>query len=346
MTRPVHVAGYGVFLPSGETTGALLSACLAGVSAINVIKDLAVAVGNDYRAHLPRLACLPDTIAWEESLQEVLQALLALPHPVLLITPDNGAPQWPWIENVLSQVDPQGRCQRVAETGMAEVLVRQVARLRAGEIDGLSVLGVDSLTHPVTVMDLAAAGALQTDKLPDGRAAGEGFAWFTLSAGHGPVGWQSEAAGVEPYAGAMQPPALQGLSDTLQALSQKEAMPRPRIIVHARAQTPQDDLEWHHASQRLWPSRLPPRDNLAMRKGEHPAPQPATPPWQQHFKPANVVGEVGAAGFPMAVALACERLCWPLVPVDQTLIVDAGVQQARCAVLLKQTESQGCDSNE
>lgn len=346
MSRPVFVSEYGVLSPGGDSPLALLSATLSGVSAVNVIKDLAVAVGSDYRAHFPRLACLPGALEWEDRVELALRHLLDQSHPVLLITPDQGAPQFSWMRDVLSLADPEGRLEWVTVDALASVLSRQVIRLRAGEISALSVFGLDSLVHPVNVMQLAASAQLQTDKLPDGRAVGEGFAWFTLSCQPAPVEWLADAAGVEPNAGEMMPASLLGLADTISALKEDGELPRPRLIIHARAQAPQDDLEWHHASQRLWPARLAPRENLAMRKGEQQAPQPAPPPWQQHLKPAKVTGELGAAAFPMAIALACERLCWSLAPAPQALVVDAGAQQARCAVWLKNTESQGCDSNE
>lgn len=345
MSQRVFVQEHGMLLPSGDSAQALLCATLAGVSAVSVIKDIAVAVGSDPRAHLPRLACMPDSAEWEEYLLQAIEARLARSDLLLLVMPEEGEPQYGWIAEVVSQADPDGKIEQVSGARLATVLAGHVDHLRAGEWASLSVLGVDSLVHPVSVMQRAGAGLLQTDKFPDGRAAGEGFAWFTLTTQPAPVEWISHAAGSEPQVAEQIPASFAGLAETIRSIP--EAQPsRPRLIIHARAQTPQDDLEWHHASQRLWPNRLAPRDNLAMRKGERDAPQPAAPPWQQHLKPAAVVGELAAAAMPMAVALACERLCWPLSPAHEALVVDAGEQQSRLAVQLKNTESQGCDSNE
>lgn len=346
MSRPVYVQESGVLLPSGDSASALLCATVAGVSAVNVVKELAVAVGSDNRAHLPRMACFSDEVEWEDNLALILEGLLAVGQPVLLIAPDKNAPQSRWIQEVLAQSNLAERVEQISAEGLGKMLSLQVRRLRAGEISGVSVLGVDRQVHPVNVMQQAADAKLQTDKLPDGRAAGEGFAWFTLGSEPAAVQWLSEAAGAEPNAQAGVPVSLQGLADTLSALSLEEELRRPRLIIHARAQTPQDDLEWHRASQRLWPNRLAPRDNLAMRKGQKAGPQPPSPPWQQHLKPAHAVGELGAAALPMAIALACERLCWSLTPAHEALVVDAGNHTHRSAVWLRNTESQGCDRNE
>lgn len=338
MSQAVFIQDYGVWLPTGDSARGLLCATLAGVPAVNVEKTLALAVGDDTRAHNPCLAVLPEEMDLQEQLEERLEALAESCEQILVTLPDVEQERHRRLLALLESlslsdkikdrllIHRQGACYGP----FADLL----AALRSGDVASFALLGVDSLVHPTTLQHYAAAGTLRTDKLADGVALGEGMAWCRFTREAGPYRWQNESRGTEPNHAAITPIALAGLADTLAYLVPEAPLPRPSLIVHSRAQTPKDDLEWHHARQRLWPQRLAPRVNLAMRKGELDAPQPEPQPYQQQLKPALQVGELGAAALPAAIALACERLGWPLQPAEQALVVDRGDNGERFAALI------------
>lgn len=339
MKQAVFVQDYGVCLPTGDSARGLLCAALAGVPAVRLEKTLALAVGDDSRAHHPCLAVLPDALDLQAQLDAQLAVLADTCDQVLLVLPDIKQERYRrvsgWLDDVERSDGAQEKWIISHQTDGHAQFARLLVALREGSVASFALLGVDSLSHPATLQHYAAAGRLRTDKSADGAALAEGLAWCRFTAMAGRYRWESESTGVEPNHATLAPVALTGLADTLASLVPEGKLPRPSLVVHSRAQTQQDDLEWHHASQRLWPQRLSARANLAMRKGELDAPQPDPQPHQQHIKPALQVGDLGAAALPAAIALACERLSWPLQPTEQALLLDNGDQGERFAALMR-----------
>ncbi|MDX1804748.1 MAG: hypothetical protein R3292_11750 [Alcanivorax sp.] len=340
---PVFIRDYGVCLATGGQPRALLCAVLAGIPAVTTERQLALRMGSDNRPHFPGTAALPDTLALASALEVLLARLPNATDRVLVIVPDQHRARYAYIRSLLADLpgEQQARIQPLSETGLAQQLPQRIAELADGEAGEMLLLGMDSLLDITSLQDYADHGQLRSDKNSEGRALGEGLAWLVLSNREGRVQWQDQVIGHESCHGMTGPAPFRALATMLNGLADEQKARRPSLVIQSRAQTASDALEWHYTCQTLWPSRLSPRANLAMRKGELSAPQPDPLPPMQVLKPALALGELGAASLPMALVLACERMQWRHQPVGDALVVDAGEDGQRIAIQLANLNLQG-----
>ena len=320
MSLPLHISDYGVLLPAGNHPGALLAAVLAGQACTRIEDTLMVPTANG--PAVPVTARPPTALP---GLLEHARTLLApwQDTPVLLVLPD---PTHTRYRRLLAALDPAlgPHCHLTSPRQLAEALTQQLQHLHAGEHSVLTVLALDDLLTQDALLALNQTGTLRTDQQPLGRAPAQGMAWFRLCAddpgtGDTVIRWLGHSASEEPNADQIGSAPLLGLANAVtQCLAHDAAPERPEVVVHARAQTQAEQLEWYHARQRVWPNdqHLPAMELLC---------------------PALTCGDLGAASLVAGVVTACERLRFPLKPATDTLVVDSAEQGSRIALALSRS---------
>ncbi|MBA3981062.1 MAG: hypothetical protein C0462_10725 [Alcanivorax sp.] len=324
MTATLYITDYGVMLPTGNHPGALLAATLGGQQCARIEDTLMVPTANG--AAMPVIAQAP---SGQPGLIEQARERLAQWHdqPVLLVLPASDQHQHSRLYGALKPaIGPHVRitspCQ-LAEP--LEQLAQQLtARDMASPTNSAMVLAVDDLLTQDALLSLHQDGELRTDQQPLGRVPSQGMAWFELrsddatpdTAPDAVIQWLAHGAGQETNFQYIGVAPLQGLANSIKQCLHGEATPnRPEVVVHARAQTPAEQLEWYHARQRVWPDdrHLPPMELLS---------------------PALTHGDLGAASLVAAVVTACERLRFPLKPAQDALVIDTAEHGSRIAVAL------------
>ncbi|MFV8835165.1 beta-ketoacyl synthase N-terminal-like domain-containing protein [Aquisalimonas sp. APHAB1-3] len=358
-SRHIAVTGAGVECATGDRPGALLGALLAGVRAVRPRDELAQTDPVTRELAAPVLAPVDpeaaighvdaDTVGnmLVAAIQRAMEGADTAVDRVLLVLPASDAacarrlPQHavvkrvaaaqPWMHDVVLE------CTTHREAPAALAALWQA--LAEGRCRCALVAGVDSLANLESLTEAQRAGHVRTTEFPDGWALGEAAACVRLeqdTRGAAEIRMHQPVAGHEPHHGAVGRNHLQGLGaaagEALDAAGLTGG--KPDAVILARAQESLAELEWYHAHSGLWPQRLPARQQLAMRRGELEAPQPDPEPPVETLRPALTLGETGAAGLPVALALAHARFQLDLMPVRHCLVLDATAGPERLAVCL------------
>ena len=319
MNAALYITDYGALLPTGNHPGALLAAVLAGQTCTRMEDTLMVPASRG--AAMPVTARLPAPLP---GLLDLTLRLLASwqDAPVLLVLPDPAQRQH---HSLFTTLKPavHAHCHLTTPRQLPDALAWQAQRLHTGEHTCLTVLAVDDLLTRDCLLALNQSGALRTDQHPLGRAPAQGLAWFQLTAAKSDtdtnIAWRGLHANEEPNHNQIGSAPLHGLAHCLKQCLEDESTPaRPEVVVHARAQTQAEQLEWYHARQQVWPDD---RQQPAM----------------ELLCPALTHGDLGAASLAAAVVLACERLRFALKPATDALVIDTTEQGGRLALTLSRS---------
>jgi 3-oxoacyl-[acyl-carrier-protein] synthase-1 len=264
------------------------------------------------------LSGLPEGTTWSRILVLTLLPPAESPRGQALGTPD--------LERALRDLHPgllQASFRFVAAAEGAVAHLREVGlALAGGRWEAVLFGGADSLVDAVTCGALIGEGRILTAAGAAGILPGEGAAYLLLRGGEaGPPG-RGRIAGAghasEPHPAAADRCAMTGLPAAIEealASARAEAAAVGAVVLPFGAET-SGALEWHQVRQRLWPNISTPVDRA------------------EELLPGLVLGELGAAAFPVALALGWARLDFGYPPAGTVLVCEAGDQMPRGAVLL------------
>ena len=351
----ICISHYALQAPTGDLPAGLHRACQAGLTAYQAHRDhtapdpisgaptplMLAQLPNDDDApafHPERL--LPVLDPFIETNLDALQdsqLLLCLPatsrarHALLERT------LLPWLHKRLAQVGPLPDTDVTDPQHLPARLASQIDRLMAGQIPSLTLIGLDSLLNEATLVERQPDNDLRTTTWAHGRVLSEAIALVRFQNGDDNTDGALSCTGLahDRDNGESRPLAL--ARATRRALYCDGSVPRPDRLVLTRAQRREDELHWYHTHTDLWPVRLSPRDNLAMRKGEKTAPQPDLPPPLHILRPALTLGDTGAASLPLALITACEALRFSLCPARTALVLDSPGNGHQLALHLQHT---------
>lgn len=360
----IAVAGVGMECATGDAPGALLGSLLAGLPAVRPHDALAAPDPLTGELAAPVLApAIPDAEVGNVSTDAVVAMLAAAVEramddvetavdKVVLVLPEADAAAFrrvrqksvtegviaanPWLQGATIE------CVTCTQGGAA--LGNLWNGLAEGRWRCVLFAGVDSLANLPTLAQRA--GRVRTTAFTDAWALGEAAACVRLERATGAEGGirlHAPVTGHEPHYNAIARNQLKGLAEAAREALTAAGLEggKPEAVVLARAQESLAELEWYHARSELWPQRLPPREQLAMRRGELEAPQPDPEPPVETLRPALTLGETGAAGLPVALALAHARFQLDLMPVRHCLVLDAPAGPERLAVCLSTQHTNG-----
>jgi 3-oxoacyl-[acyl-carrier-protein] synthase-1 len=263
------------------------------------------------------LSGLPEGTTWSRIL-----VLTLLPPPA---SPRGQALGTPGLEGALRALHPrllQASFRFVAAEEGAVAQLREVGlALAGGKWEAVLFGGADSLVDVVTCGTLIGEGRIATVAAA-GLLPGEGAAYLLLQGGGAGAPGRARIAGSEhapePHPGEADSRPMTGLHAAIEAAlaEGKRAAADLAVIVLPLGAETSGPLEWHQVTQRLWP----------------PSSAPVVRPEELH--PSLVLGELGAAAFPVALVLGCARLDFRYPAAGTILVCEAGDHPQRGAVLL------------
>lgn len=329
MQGSLCITDYGVGVATGTSSQTLLLACMADLPLLSTAEELVLiddASGEMHRPVLLRYADTPELLV--DSALEFLQEKAYSLNPVLLVLPDSHQPQYaPLLESLrplLSQ--PQLIC--IQNSQLETVFKDQLLKLEQQAIESLTLFALDSQTNLNALSASLQKGHLRTQHLNDGRAAGEGYGWFTLKQVK-----PEESAGVQLLATswAEEPPLAekaskeyQGLARSLAKLDATYPIQPGFTWIASRRQTAEDDLEAFMAYQYQWGNR--------------------TYKHLEQLCPARTLGDLGIAALPVSIALACQRLHFTALPQTAVIVSHSQVNNKHFSLLLSQPSQQRTSS--
>jgi len=264
------------------------------------------------------LSVLPEGTTWSRIL------VLTLLPPVA--GPRGQALDRPGLEEALRALHP-GLLQAsfrfvAAEEGAVAQLMEVGLALADGRWEAVLFGGADSLVDVVTCGALIGEGRILTAAGNSGLLPGEGAAYLLLRGGEAGSPGRARIAGAghapEPHLDAADRCAMTGLLAAIEqalASAKAEAAAVGAVVLPFGAET-SGPLEWHQVRQRLWPNPSEPVDRA------------------EDLYPGLVLGELGAAAFPVGLVLGWARLDFEHPPVGTVLVCEVGDQPQRGAVLL------------
>jgi 3-oxoacyl-[acyl-carrier-protein] synthase-1 len=264
------------------------------------------------------LSGLPEGTTWSRIL-----VLTLLPPPA---SSRGQALGTPGLEEALRALHPgllQASFSFVAAEEGAVAQLREVGlALAGGKWEAVLFGGADSLVDVVTCSALIREGRILTAAAAAGLLPGEGAAYLLLRWGEACPPGRGRIAGAghapEPHRAAADRCAMTGLPAAIEealASAKAPAAAVGAVVLPFGAET-SGALEWHQVRQRLWPN-----PSTAVDRAEE-------------LHPGLVLGELGAAAFPVALALGRARLDFEYPSVGTVLVCEAGDQGERGAVLL------------
>lgn len=306
MQANIYVIDYGVSLATGNKVESLLHATMARLPLVKADPATPLLKPGDDASHLPvQLSCFDDPELLWEAANNHLSSHLNSDIGLLLLLPDPSEPQAEDIFQGLSETLAAPGVITAYPSELSTKFDQALTSLQQGEIDTLTLVGVDSMVNYSVMTEWLTSGQLRTQLYPDGRAVGEGMGWFTLSLQPGDTG---EAIEFHSGTWADEPvqertTEFQGLALSLLPLIQSGLLTEPDTWVYSRLQTPSDTLQAFMGFQYHW-------GNQNFKKLEQ-------------LCPARQIGDLGVAAWPVAMALACERLSFAAYPKQQVLVSDS-----------------------
>jgi len=231
------------------------------------------------------------------------------------------------------------------DEGAAKTLSSCCQELTDGKWQAVIFGGADSLVNEATCAELAGENRLLTKDIPNGQLPGEGAAFFLLETKEsGDKIDNIEISGItfkpEPNSRCAEHKKLLGLADSISEIISINSMSPAAIdtILLPFGQEICEQLEWHQAQQKIWPTVLDEKQRLAMQVGEieAPQPEPGTIISPEILRMTSVTGNVGAATLPIALALSCGRFEFSYPGINNLIICDASSHVVRGAVHLSQ----------
>lgn len=360
----IVVRHYTLDTPAGNTATAVSAAVREGNPGFRIHSDHTVTKLDGSTGAFPLLGQIGSNdgrpLLSPERLLFRLHGLLStpderpVPETALLCRPTEQSPRraelekslLPMARTLLTQYGVRG-IQEVCDDTLPAVLTETLGRMQQGHSTSLLIVAIDSLVNTSTLNERLPHHDVRTTDNAHGRVLSEGLCALWLEAvpnddsmGDGTLTLSPPISTTEPDD---QLPDQRWHSALAQACSEAlgspapgdpaDPTPRPALVMLARAQTMTDELIWYQTNSTLWPLRLSPRANLAMRKGEQDAPQPDPLPAQEILRPAQVLGDTGVSTLPLAIILAAERLRCPQQPASQCLLLD-NIGRQRLALLV------------
>ncbi|WP_162925761.1 hypothetical protein [Isoalcanivorax indicus] len=364
--KRIMVRHYTLDTPAGNNASEVCAAINEGNPGFRIYDTLPVSARTGQGSAFPLLGLIgspdgqallsPDRLLFR--LNTLLDAPDDCPRPqiALLCHPATTNPQYPALAKALlprlkARLQDYGieHIEHVDEQQFPAALSRHLQELEQGKQPALLIVSLDSLVnHAALHARLADHDARTTDN-PHGRVLSEALCALWLEA----VGEETELADgtvmLERLVTHHEPDDQLPDRRWHRALPEAAAkalgceapgdlanpVPRPHHIMLARAQTMADEMIWYQTQSALWPLRLSPRDNLAMRKGEKAAPQPEPLPAQHIMRPAMTLGDTGASTLTLAIILAAEWMRAPEQPAQECLLLDH-IRRQRLALLIRQ----------
>jgi len=324
MTQKIYISDRGLSLASGQKAADLLYATLSHLSLSQVDEDTLLESEN-YQGQHPFFSFLPHAPGVEELVSEALDQLKKLSpdcDQLFVILPDASQPSYPALQLALHGQPLPDNCILLSPAQLGKKLHQACQALLESNLKRLTLFGLDSLPHPPVAQHYLQNQRLRTQDFADGQILGQGWAWFTLggipSESENAVEWKRAAFQQAPRMDTDDLPSGKTLAACIQQVLEEDEQPltKPRVWLHASGHTPQSDLETFLAHRQLWSTQGTPFRRL------------------HHLLPARTLGQLGAAAFPMAVNLACERLYFPLDPAQEILLMDSQEDGTRLAVYL------------
>lgn len=319
MATEVHVTDYGVSLAIGNTANEVMLASMADLPVLTPDSNLLLSSTDHEESHHPVLLrhSYNSAILLEEACL-ALKGKASNSGLTLLLLPSESDPQYPEIKASLKSMIGAPEVKAVPPHQLQKHLEPALTSLQQGDIEQLTVFGLDSMAGTAVMSDWLEQGKLRTQLNPDGRAVGEGFGWFTLSRKEPDeqqpaIRWRSGKCISEPTERGNGSREHHGLALSLQPLLQHIGK-EPDTWVYSRRQTPLDDLEALMAFQYHW-------GNTKQKQLEQ-------------LCPARKTGDLGAAALPVAVALACERLAFERYKKSSALVSDSHPDGRHFSLLL------------
>lgn len=355
---------YTLDTPAGNAASAVSSAVREGNPGFRICSDHTVTKLDGSTGAFPLLGQIgsndgqpllsPERLLFR--LPPLLNAPDKIPAPdvALLCRPAEQSPRraelekslLPMARTLLTQHGPHD-VQEVCDETLPAALADILSRMQQGHTTSLLIVAIDSLVNTSTLNERLPHHDVRTTDNAHGRVLSEGLCTLWLEAvpdnaplTDGTVTLECPTIAAEPddqlpdqrWHDALAQAGAQALGAPAPG-DPANPTPRPGLIMLARAQTMVDELVWYQANSSLWPLRLSPRANLAMRKGEQDAPQPDPLPTQEILRPAQVLGDTGVSTLPQAIILAAERLRCPRQPATQCLLLDS-IGRQRLAMLV------------
>jgi 3-oxoacyl-[acyl-carrier-protein] synthase-1 len=341
----IRIVALGLSCLSGDQPFALLGAVGAFLSGALPSSSLTAAASGQgdespvLRAAIPELKGLDTpgdriTCLAEAALDQALSALSEGTDwsRVLVLTllppassPRGRALETSTLEEALRTLHPglmkASFCFAEAEEGAVAHLKEIGQALARGRWEAVLFGGADSLVDVVTCGTLIGEGRIATVAAA-GLLPGEGAAYLLLQGGGAGAPGRARIAGSEhapePHPGEADSRPMTGLHAAIEAAlaEGKRAVSDLAVVVLPLGAETSGPLEWHQVTQRLWP----------------PSSAPVVRPEELH--PSLVLGELGAAAFPVALVLGCARLDFRYPAAGTILVCEAGDHPQRGAVLL------------
>ncbi|WP_305047219.1 hypothetical protein [Geoalkalibacter sp.] len=213
------------------------------------------------------------------------------------------------------------------QQGVVAALKTLCAELAVGTWETVIFGGADSLVGVDHCRDLLQQGRLMAPHGAEGVFPGEAAAYLVLRADRSGADATTARAAITAAAQAPEPHAGQGGEKKMTGLAQalEEAADQGGIrlddveeLILTLSTETASQLEWHQTLMRLWPPR-----------GEVDSRDP------QLLRPHPVLGELGAATLPVALALGCARFEFEHPPLASLLVCDGSEDGLRGAVCLQ-----------
>lgn len=355
----IQITHYALNAPTGDHPRGLFCACQAGLPAFQANRDrtvpdpisgqpsplmLAQLPGDGALFNPERLLpALDDFLVTHVGLLEDAQVLLCLPGTTQARHARLNQSLIPSLHQRIAHLLPgQATANALLITdaqALPALLVEQIDLLACHTLPALVLIGMDSLLNEETLFERQPDNDLRTTTWAHGRVLSEAMALIRFEPGTATTPGTITCAGVAAHPGD-DAEAHHGLAQaTRSACQQATPLPRPHRLILARAQQRDDELSWYRTHTALWPVRLSPRDNLAMRKGEKTAPQPVLPAPLHILRPALTTGDTGAAALPLALITACESLRFSPCPAETAMVLDSPGAGTHLAINLRHTLS-------
>jgi len=324
MPSSFYVTDYGVELAPGESSQDVLLACMAELPLLQTAEDLLLNDESSGEMHQPvllRYASNPELLS--DTAYQFLKKTMSVQTPVLFVFPDEEQPQQALSIKTFQDLAQQPGLYCLKSSQLEQAFSQHLAELEQESIESLTLFAIDTLVSLPVLTESLQAGNLRTKINCNGRAAGEGWGWFTLQSKkpeESPaIQWQPGKWVKEPAPEREGSKEYKGLALSMAPLIDNCPPLAGLAWICSRRQTSEDDLEAFMAFQYHWGNR-----NFK---------------YQEQICLAKTLGDLGVAALPIAVAIACERLAFGAFPKDSALVSHSQMNGIHYSLLLSKNRT-------
>ena len=291
---------------------------------------------------------LPDNIEAEKLL------IVLMVNPELITHHDKIDPlplQQSLLEETTSLDTATFRILSNSTASSSSALRTAIAEMHQGKWQAILLGGADSLISMDTCIKLNEAQRLNTTASRAGLVPGEAAAFVLLQssdeAANNTTPTLAYLSGLgiaaEPNARNADLEATEGLTSAInQALAQAGIQSADiQGIVHSLGAETAQSLEWYQTTQAIWPRRVSEQQRMAVQLGEIKQADLPDDPLPKTILPHLTMGEVGAAAFPIQLAVALAWIAydthqskWGLPVRNHLLVCDTPEAAERGAIII------------